>query len=238
MRVVLTLLLSTICCPAQQIEKVITFQNLNQPRDLAVTGTVLRSIALVPDLRINAEAKSMAVKGDTEQIALAEWLTTYLDNRSRTNELSYQIGNGLNSEVVRILEFPRSIENDDVRRIAAIVRSVAEIQRAMIAGPSPQALIVRSNDAAAQMAQWLFEQLTAANTEPNDMHVNITSGNETIDLITLTGINSGEELQALVKKIETEAKPKRVHAYYPKKMIVVRGTPEVVGKVEHVLHPE
>ena len=64
---------------SQPVERVFPFTQLRTPAQIAETATLIRSIGEIRDLTADAAQRTMTVRGDPAQTALAAWLFSKLD---------------------------------------------------------------------------------------------------------------------------------------------------------------
>ena len=117
--------------------------NSPTPQALQEIVNTVRSIAEVQMISVFNAGFTVAMRGDSEGIALAEWLVYGLDRPSKASAgmVDYGLPFGMNSEVVRLFYLPPS-SSEARMQLMAKVRSEIQMQR-FIACNNPRAFAAR-----------------------------------------------------------------------------------------------
>jgi len=122
---------------SQPVERVFAFTQLRTPAQIAETATLMRSITEIRDLTVDSERRTMTVRGDPAQNALAEWLFSKVDREAAggtnagTTPLDYRPETG-GDDLARVFYFTAPMANADVNELATVIRSILDLRKAFV----------------------------------------------------------------------------------------------------------
>ena len=216
---------------SQQTSRTLQFTQLQTPQNFMETATVIRSTGEIRSLKVEASQKTMALQGDTGQIALADWLFTRLDRLAGSTttpqaaQLDYRPTQD-SDDIVRVFYFKNPAPLLDLQKMTTVIRSLTEIPRAFLSNAAG-AFVIRGTQEQMDAANWLFESLDQSSfvDGTTNGHITDSAGENTIHLFSVPRFGSEQELQNFASEMRVAAQMKRVYTYYPLRVIAVRGTP-------------
>jgi hypothetical protein len=216
------------------IERTLHFAHLTDPQSLMEAATVIRSTGLILHAKLDAPSKTLALRGDAEQIALAEWLLSRLDQPPTAKQppiQKYQVKGSAEGEV-RVL-FPRGAHTvQSMQELATVVRSITEIRQGFTFSPLKAAILRGTADQLA-IAEWVYNQLDG---QPSDSEFRQAgSADDVVRVFFLTPAKTLVELQQNANVIRKTAMIRRMFLYNPGPALAARGTPEQLAVVEQML---
>lgn len=216
------------------IERTLHFAHLTDPQSLMEAATVIRSTGLILHAKMDAPSKTLAPRGDAEQIALAEWLLSRLDQPSTAKHPPIQkyVVKGSAKGEVRVL-FPRgALTVQGLQELITVVRSVTEIQQAFTFNPLKAAVLRGTADQVA-MAEWVYNQLDG---QPSGLEYRqVGSADDVVRVFFLAPSKALAELQQNAAVIRKTAMIRRMFLYNPGPALTARGTPDQIAVAEQML---
>ena len=104
---------------------------------MAEPATLIRSIGEIRDLTTDTAQRTMTIRGDPAQAALAEWLFGRLDREAAgganadTAPLVYRPAT-VGDYLVRGFYFAAPIANADVNELATVIRFILDLRKAFV----------------------------------------------------------------------------------------------------------
>ena len=211
---------------SQPAERVFAFTQLRTPAQIAETATLIRSIGEIRDLTTDAAPRTMNVRGDPAQAALAEWLFSKLDRDAAggatadITPLDYRPETG-GDDLVRVFYFQAPMPHADVNELATVIRSILDLRHAFVSNAAG-AFAVRGTQERMDAAKWLFDALQQRGG--TSYRINDAAGHNTIRVFALAETVSKPELQSMAAEVRMTTLIKRIYGYYPRRAIAMRGT--------------
>lgn len=150
-------------------ENTVHIYYLRTPASIQEFQEVAVAIRSIGDIRrvftYNAP-KALILRGTTDQIALADWLVSELDQSAHTSAVhEYRMTGGFirGDSDVRVFYLAHASTPQDFQEVATAVRSVAQIRRVFTYN-APRAMVVRGQPEQIALADWLVNQLDTLNT--------------------------------------------------------------------------
>jgi type II secretory pathway component GspD/PulD (secretin) len=146
---------------ADDLGRVFNLTNPQTPQQIQEMVTLIRSVADVQRIFVYNARKSVAMRGTSEQIALAEWLVKLLDRpapAAGTNE--YRLTKGPDN-LVRVFYLPSSRTQQERLDVAVQVRSTTHMGRLFVYSPLG-ALAVRGTVGQVATAEKVIEEMGVA----------------------------------------------------------------------------
>ena len=241
MPTLLLIFLTAIVAVSQETERTLPFTRLQTPPQMAEAATVIRSIGDIRDLHVDAAQRTMTVRGDTSQTALADWLFPRLDRVGSatppdSTQLDYRPTSAAD-DIVRVLYFRNSVLLPELHQMVTVIRSLTEIRRAFLS-TSAEAFVMRGTQNQLDAARWLIEALDQPAANPvgtGVVRIADANGEDTIRLFSLARFNSEQELKSFATELRAATDMRRVFTYYPRRAIAVRSTPAQVEKAARLV---
>jgi hypothetical protein len=132
-------------------ERTFSFVHTDGSRNLQEIATVVRSTGDIRELAVDAEKKSLTMRGTADQAAIAEFLILALDRaQAPTDDTSEHHVGGATDDVVRIFYLPTGSTIAGFQQSATNIRRITRIPRAFTY-TGHRALVVRAS--ASQVAE-------------------------------------------------------------------------------------
>lgn len=127
------------------VSRLFVFHHVEKAQDLQQVATLIRMVAGVPDVTVDAIQKTMSLRGSLAQMQVAEWLFTELDRLTlpefATKE--FRVANN-DADVVRVFFLHNTPAGQSFQELATTIRTVVEIRR-MFASDARNVLAVRGS---------------------------------------------------------------------------------------------
>jgi hypothetical protein len=232
-------------------ENVVRLMYLRTPASTQEFQEVVTAIRTVADIRrvftYNAPM-AMVMRGTDHQIALAEWLTTELDQPSSahtpaTHEYRMTAGFTHDESDIRVFYLTHTASVQDFQEVATAIRMVADIRRVFTYN-APRALVVRSTPDAIALAAWLVDQLDTLNTgKPRQASPTyafqppplIRDEGTAVRVFFLNHAGSIDDFQKAAVQVRTTAQIRRVFTYNAPRALVLRGSTDQLTVAEQLV---
>ena len=123
---------------SQPVERVFPFTQLRTSARIAETATLIRSMTEIRDLAVDSAQRTMTVRGDPAQAALAAWLFSKLDRdaggggaTADTTPLDYRPETG-GDDLVRLFYFQPPMPKAEVNELATVIRSILDLRKLLV----------------------------------------------------------------------------------------------------------
>lgn len=223
--IVATAVLLTSIAYAQNSERVMPLAHSERPQAMQEIATTLRTVALIRELSVSPESKSVAVRGTAGQLALAEWLVRELDqpaNASAPHEYRMP-ANG--DDVVRVFHLNPTQTPQGLLEIGTALRTVGDI-RMLFACNAPRALALRGTAGQSALAEWLVQELDApAGQSPAPQEYRVPgNGDEVVRVFYLSQDKTPQGIQEIQTTIRTVADVRKMFQVNAARAVALRGT--------------
>ena len=212
------LLLSTLSLAADQ-EKIFSLANAQTVKQISEIATVVRSTTQDRTLLVDAERKTMTVKGSEQQIAITDWLLKQLDHSPSEipPAAEYKAGD---ADFVQVRHLPGSMAPRPIQELITGIRSTIQFKVMFVAmETNPPAVVMRGTRAELAMAQWMFRGLID-NPGPGEF---ADEGNEFVRLFYPKTFQTTQNLQELVTLVRSIVEARRIFTYDPSSVVMMHG---------------
>ena len=219
----------------QEQDKVLYLTSAMTAQEMRETATVVRTIADTREISIDDARKSLTVNGTPEQLALAEWLVNELNQPAKPMTTHAYPLPVAGTDAVRMF-FVFAQTPQDLQETVTLVRTVGNVKRVFIS-MAPRAIVVRDTPGQIAFAEWLVNDLnqpTQAGTKHEYRPPN--SSNEVARAFYLSSVETPRQLQEIITTVRSLADMQRIYSYSARKAIILRGTVEMVGLAEWLIH--
>ncbi len=147
--------------------RVLPVKNAGTAQDVNEVATVIRSIAEIGEISVNAGDRTMSVRATPEQTALATWLMEQLDRPAVTPETArHEMSTVYDFAVdrdgkTRVFRFAHADTIQHFQEMVTAIRSSTEIRRVFTYN-APRAVVMRGTAEQLAYAEWLFDVLDIA----------------------------------------------------------------------------
>lgn len=227
---------------ADDVIQIVNASAARTPAALQELVNVARTAADVNRvLPLNA-SKLIVVRGPSDRAKMIEWSVQQLLSTQPPHVAEYMLADDdthIPSKRVHIYFLQKATAPLQIQELVNVVRTAADINRVFPFQQTP-ALVVRANDSAMQVADWLVRSLDIAPPGKGmaSEHVQImtpypdSATEQRIFYIPTTAAPA--TLQTLVTRLRTETASPRVFPFSEAAAVVFRGNPTQAAKAEEV----
>ncbi len=209
------------------------FTHGETPQEIQEFVNLVRTMAEIQRASTYFERRTIALRGTSSQIALAEWLFAGLDQpvdaagAAKTAAYDFPLSTG-GVEAVRLFSLSRFEPPENLQHMMNLIRTITDMPRIYTYAPR-RAIVARGTPAQIAVTEWLVRVLdkavapTPARTEAYEDSGDSRQG-PAIRLFFVPAAETSQELHEVLSMIRTTADINRVYAYPPVRMIALRGT--------------
>jgi hypothetical protein len=217
----------------QSADRVFQFTHTDSADGRKEIAGVIGAMAEIRDLTPDPQG-TLTVHGSANQLGLAEWLFTELDQRPSSGAHQYRL---TGDDMVRVFYLPHTPTVQDFQEVAVLVRNIGDIQRVFTYN-APRAVIVRGTAEQIALAEWLSNEMDQPHpgVAGHDYHLT-GGGDDTVRVLYFTPRTAGvQEFQEVAVLVRTIADIRRVFTYNGPRAFVARGTPEQIALAQWLLN--
>ena len=217
-KIAFALLLSALSFAADQ-EKIFSLANAQTVKQISEIATVVRSTTQDRTLFVDADRKTMTVRGSEQQIAITDWLLKQLDHSPSEvpPAAEYKAGD---TDFVQVRHLPGSMALRPIQELITGIRSTIQFKVMFVAmETNPPAVVMRGTRGELAMAQWMFRGLID-NPSPGEF---ADEGNEFVRLFYPKTFQTTQNLQELVTLVRTVVEARRMFTYNPSFVLMMHG---------------
>jgi hypothetical protein len=216
--------------------------------DFYAIGTAIRTIGDVRRVGANGGTRTIAVRGTSEQIAVAAWIVNTLDRpadqRADSRDLQMPASSDARGETaVRVVYVSNAATPQDFQEIAVAARITADVRRVFTLDAS-KAILVRATAGQISMFDWLVQQLDKPAARPaGAAHGSGTYEYDTawdrdnmVQVFYVPQVSTVKDFQQFATRIRTAANIRRVFTYNAPRAIAVRGTIDQIAMAERMVN--
>ncbi len=228
---------------ADDVVKVFHLAHTATPQELQEVATSVRSIAEIRRLFTYNAPRVMAVRGTADQIKLADWLVTQLDQSPGPGQREagpFQMPGG-RGEGVRVLFLNHLKTEHALHELAVLVRVLADIRWVMLCN-RPKALTVRGSSEQLKFAQWLVNDVSvpldpsaAAGAPPSNEFRFAGSSDDQVRVFRLSSTRTPQQVQEIAVQVRLTSQVRRIFTYNPGNRIALRGTTHQMALADRLI---
>lgn len=218
-----------------QESRVLHISSAQSNEDLQELATVIRSIADIRDLSVDAAERTFTFKAGTEQAHLAEWVARELDGPEQSSE-PYSIGA---DDVVRIFHLNNAPNVQGFQEMATAVRSMADMPR-IYAYYRSRAIVARGSRDQIALGEWLFGELDRPLSLPppggvRQFQTTGAGADNVVRVFRLMRTATVQDFQEVAVMVRGIGEIRRVFTYNAPRALILRGTPDQVALAEWLI---
>ncbi len=229
---------------APTVERVFHLTHTESPRGLQEIVNAIRSIGEVPAGSVDNVARTITVRGTSEQVGLADWLVPQLDlvagvGGNPGNHPQYQSGDAATA-VTRVFYLAEIREPRPMQELVNAIRSINELQR-VVAVNDARAIVIRGTTEQVTATEWLVAgldkpagALTASYTLTGTDRVARMS--PAIRIYYLQNTKTPQAVQEIINAVRSVVEVQRVVAFTTLNSIVLRGSNDQVAVAEWLVN--
>ena len=227
--------LSVSVALGQDVSRVFHLHHIDKDQDLNEFATMIRAVADVPKMSVDAAQKTLSMSGTAVQIAVAEWMYTELDRQTlpefATKE--FKVPNK-EDDVVRVFFLHNTKTIQDFQEVTTTVRTITEMRRVFTFNTA-RALAVRGTVDQIAATEWMVRELDqpadAKRTDPREYQMTDTTlrPEPAVRILYLPYTSTIQQFQEVATMVRTIGEIRRVFTYNTPRALIVRGTPDQVA---------
>jgi hypothetical protein len=218
---------------SQQLIK-LTFAHTEGEKSMQEVATLVRTIADIADVNVDAGSKTLSLAATPDKLRLAQWLFSQLDTSAAPAgaKLEYQMPEG-DENIVQIFFLHNMATVQNFQEVATAVRTVADIRRVFTYN-EPRAMVVRGTEDQIALAEWLVGQMDLPTVTkpwgPRDyrMAKGFQFNDSAVRVFYLAHTATPKDFQGIASMVRNIATIRRVFTYNELRAMVVRGAPEQI----------
>lgn len=186
------------------------------PAEMQETATLVRAIADIDKLNLDAAAHTLSFNGSATQTAFGQW---YFSGAPGNFKFSPE-----GADVARVFHLTSTGERQQLQEIATAVRSTAEIRR-LFTVAAGNTIAVRGTPAQIKLSQWLVQELdrpTGPYSSSNEYQLD-GDDQDIVRVFFVPAAKTVQDLQELATLVRATAEIKRLFTYNASRAVVVRG---------------
>jgi hypothetical protein len=229
---VVVLALSAYAVFGQDAARVFQLHHIDSAEDLRDFTMVVRTLADLPDARIDDAQKTLSVRGTPSQVAIAEFLFTELDRQTVPDSVTQEFRVPSNSDdIVRLFFLHNAATVADFQQVATTVRTIVEIRR-VFGYNTPRALALRGTADQMAAAEFIVRELDqpADPKRVNSREIQMIDTSKfpatQVRVFYLPYAATVQQFQEVATMIRTVAEIRRVFTYNSNRAMILRGTPD------------
>jgi hypothetical protein len=217
--------------------------NAAQAATLSEAGTAIRTITEMRQVQEDLSKQTITARGTIDQLDLADWILVQIDRAPGENPgtAAHERRVSPNADdFIRVLYVTSGKTAQDFQQIAALVRTLGDIRRAITYNGS-KALILRGTSEQMALAEWLVRGLGhSATLESHEYKMApLNEGGDNTNVVHirwLGGTLTPQELQEEATLARTMSDIRRAFIYNGGNALALRGTAEQVALAEWLLN--
>lgn len=221
------------------VDRTFHFTTGPSARDLQEIATVLRTVAQIRTLSVDAAAPSISVSGNSGDIALADWTIQALDQPARPLAPEKQIRDsavheyrvpGAKDDVVRMFYLTDINTPQSMQELLTVLRTVGAIQR-VFNYTTPLALAVRGTTAQIALSTWIISELDQPSTGQTEGIHQFESGDANFPVVRAFYLahRSPKDIQDTLSALRATVHIQRAFSHTARAVVIIAGSP---GQVE------
>ncbi len=235
----LALLLLASSALAQDVSRSFQLKNNASPTGLQEIATTLRTVFDIKQLSIDSAVETITITGNSDQIALTEWLMPKLDVLpGSVNAPQKYFYAGDSNNVVEVVALKNAAITINLQEMLTSLRTVADIQR-IYQSTAPRMLIWRADANHAALAEFLVGQLDVPASPRSTPTIQTTHIDDPkFDSVLVYGLahtTNGQELQTILTNLRTVLQIQKIYQQSGAMLLAVRGDATQIQMAEWLL---
>jgi len=239
--------------PAAQenVHRTLYFKHTGSVQHFQEIATVIRAIADIRQLSVDATVKALLLHGTAGQIGLAEWLFSRMDQApNRQSQLGQDMArqelrlSGEDENVVRVFYLANTEGAQNLQEIATLVRSMTDVRR-LFTYTALNAITLRGSAEQIRLAEWLVKQVDLSIDQVAVPQPGLTpdpyrypgpdGGENFLRVFYLPQIETRQHLQEIAAHVRTTTAVRRLFTYNAIRAMAVRGTVEQIALADRMI---
>ena len=225
---------------ADDVVQVFYLINTATVQQLQEIATLVRSIADIRRLFTYNEPRAVVLRGTPDQIALAAWLFSELDQpkdrpAAARQTHSYRVPGG-GDDIVQVFSLNHAATVQDFQEVVTLVRSVTDIRR-LFTYNAPREAAARGTADQIALAAWLFSELDQPKDQLSRTHeYRLPGGGEdVVRVFYLTHGETAQRLQEIAVEVRSITSVRRLFTYNAPRAMALRGTASQIAMADRLI---
>ncbi len=202
--------------------------------------TVIRTVAAVPQVSVDATTGTITFSGPAEGVNLASWILPQIDKAAGDSILhEYRLPSG---DVARVRFVPNLRKPQEMQELLTILRTVADVQK-IFTFTSNQAIILRGPEWQVAFAAWIADQIDQPIAQkPDTTPRSFTVGGPDYRgmghgarVNFLASLTSQQQMQQLLTVLRTVGEIQKVFSYSSSHVLVFRASDADLQRAEWII---
>src|ERR1017187_2937270 len=243
-RPILALLACAVLVQAQPSSVTVTgtyhFTSPQTQQSLNEAVTILRSVAAVQQVSVDAATGVFTFSGSAEGANFAAWILPQIDKAAGDNaHHEYRLPSG---DIGRVNFVPNVQKAQPMQELLTILRTVGDVQK-IFTFTSNQAIILRGPDWEVAFAEWIIDQINQPiaqkpDTTPREFSVggpDYRGMGHGARVNLLAGMTSPKQMQELLTVLRTVGDIQKIFSYSNSHALVLRGGDTDLQRAEWII---
>jgi hypothetical protein len=221
----------------QTSSQVFYFSHTDSPQAMQEVTNAVRFIGEISDATLDVAKRSLTVKGTTEQIAMAGWLTAGLDiapGAAAPREMPFS---NVRAPLAQIYYLSNVDDPRTMQEFVNVVRSVADMPW-LVAVNQPRVIVMRGTQEQVKAADWMLgalDQPAAAQSAGAPQVYRLAAaawdprGGLVVQVATLKHIETEQGIQQITNLTRSIADIQRCFPIFLGKRLVMRGSDDQIA---------
>lgn len=234
-RFAIAILFATAAWGQSAAGRVFTFTYALAPIDIQQITNAVRTMGENTQVTLDTATKTLTVNGTPQQIAMAAWVFSALDQAAPANYATQEFRPaGSVNDLVRVMYLSHAQTPQSLQEIVNSVRTIPEMSK-VFPYSAQNAVVIRGSDNQVAMTEWLFHQLDLpAGLQPalsSVVHQYATPGvaNDKAQVLFLTHPWSPQSLQQITNTLRVISQLTKVFPCTAIGAVSVRGAATTVA---------
>ena len=191
--------------------------------------TTVRTVVNIQKIFLVAAPAILTLRGNADQIALAESLVSELDQtpQPRQNATVHELK--LSDDTVVVYGLAHTIEPQSIQEVLVILRTVLDIQR-LFEVTEPKLLAIRCNPSQVQMVEWLLPLLDRTTADGSGSEARMPGGNDdVVHVFYLSHLTDLRRMNGLLTDIRKTVYIQKAFTRSTPPALVLRGTADQIA---------
>jgi len=222
------------------IDRVFSVTQLESPREYQETVNVLRTVLGAPRVTANEEQRTLTLQGSADQIGLAEWLLSELDQppiEGPADSAPHEYRLSGTSEIVRVF-YLRTASPQTAQELINVIRALANLNRIMPSNVR-RAIVARGNADQIGLTEWLVANLDTLpppqTRRPAVEHRTTGVPGETTRVYYLASAAKPQDIQTVINAIRKDAQLNRLMPFTSRAAVALRGTEAQMATADRLI---
>jgi hypothetical protein len=227
--------------PSKTVEGAYHFTTPQTDRSLQEAATVVRTVAAIPQLSVDASADTLTFSGPAEMVDFAEWLLPRIDKIAGDDAIhEYGLPSG---DIGRVIFVPNVQTPQALQELVTILRTVADVQK-LFTFSANHAIVLRGPGWQVAFAAWIIDQINQSGQQqkPDKTPREFTVGGPDFRGLGhgarvnfLIGTTSQQQAMELLTVLRTVGDIQKVFSYTASHALVLRAGDSDLQRAEWII---